>query len=62
MLCPDFAKSGRNNKNLMGPILFLYYGESLEPSNLNSKLFRFHSAHPNLHGTGIGASLHRPFG
>ena len=33
----------------MGPILFSYYEESLVPSNLNSKLFRFHSAHPNLH-------------
>ena len=33
----------------MGPILFLYYEESLVSSNLNSKLFRFHSAHPNLH-------------
>ena len=32
----------------MGPILFLYYEETLVPSNLNSKLFRFHSAHPNL--------------
>ena len=33
----------------MGPILFLYYEESLVSSNLNSKLFRFHSAHPNVH-------------
>ena len=31
----------------LGPILFLYYEESLVSSNLNSKLFRFHSAHPN---------------
>ena len=28
----------------------LYYEESLVLSNLNSKLFRFHSIHPNLHG------------
>jgi hypothetical protein len=33
----------------MGPILFLYYEESLVSSNLNSKLFRFHSAHPKLY-------------
>ena len=33
---------------LIGPILFLYYEESLVSSNLNSKLHRFHYAHPNI--------------
>ena len=33
----------------MGPILFLYYEESLVSSNLNSKPFRFHSDHPNVY-------------
>jgi hypothetical protein len=33
----------------MGPISFLYYEGSLVLSNLNSKLFRFHSAHPIIH-------------
>jgi hypothetical protein len=33
---------------LIGLILFLYYEESLVSSNLNSKLLRFHCAHPNL--------------
>ena len=32
----------------MGPILFLYHEESLVSSNLNSKLFWFRSAHPNI--------------
>ena len=35
---------------IIGPILFLYYEESLVSSNLNSsKLLRFHCAHPNTH-------------
>ena len=38
-----------NKKNLMGPILFLYYEESLVSSNLNSKLFWFHCVRPNVH-------------
>ena len=46
----DRAMSGRNNFFLIGPILFLYYEESLVSSNLNSKLLRFHCAHPNVHG------------
>ena len=33
----------------IGPILFLYYEENLVSSNLNSKLLRFHCAHPNVH-------------
>ena len=33
----------------MGPILHLYYEESLVSSNLNSKLFLFHSVRPNKH-------------
>ena len=34
---------------LIGPILFLYYEESLVSSNLNSKqlISRFHGVHPN---------------
>ena len=36
-------------KKLISPILFLYYEESLASSNLNSKLLRFHCAHPNVH-------------
>ena len=32
----------------MRPILFLFYEESLVSSNMNSKLFLFHSAHPKL--------------
>ena len=35
-------------KNLMGPILFSYYEESLVSSNLNSKLFRLHCVRPNV--------------
>ena len=50
LLRPDFAKSGRNNIFfLMGPILFLYYKESLISSNLNSKILWFHSVRPILH-------------
>ena len=41
----SFAKSGRNKKISMGPILFLQYEESLISSNVISKLFRFHTAH-----------------
>ena len=40
----------QQKKISMGPILFLYYEESLVSSNLNSKLFWFHSAHPNVNG------------
>ena len=52
--------SGRN-KISIGPILFLYYEESLVSSNLNSNLHRFHCAHPNVsstqsHGTEAGPS------
>ena len=36
-------------KNLIGPIVSLYYEESLVSSNLNSNLPRFHCAHPNVH-------------
>ena len=55
---PDVAKSlpcwlsqfiqDATKKISIWPILFLYYEESLVSSSLNSKLFRFHSAHPNL--------------
>ena len=36
-------------KKINWPILFLYNEESLESSNLNSNLLRFHCAHPKLH-------------
>ena len=36
-------------KKSIGPILFLYYEESLVASNLNPKLFRFHCVRPNIH-------------
>ena len=36
-------------KKIIGPILFLYYEESLVSSNLNSNLLRLHCAHPNDH-------------
>ena len=36
-------------KKIIEPILFLYYEESLLSSNLNSKLLRFHCAHPTIH-------------
>ena len=44
----DRATSERNKFFLIGPILFLYYEESLVSSNLNSDLLRFHCAHPNV--------------
>ena len=34
---------------LMGPIVFLYYKESLVSSNLNSNLIKFHCAHPTVY-------------
>jgi hypothetical protein len=37
----------QQKKNSIGPILFLYYGESLVSSNLNSNILWFHCAHPN---------------
>jgi hypothetical protein len=45
----DRATSGRNKKNVIRPILFLYYEESLVLSNLNSKQLMFHGAHPIIH-------------
>ena len=33
----------------IGPILFLYYEESLVSSNLNSNLLRFHCVRPSIH-------------
>ena len=42
----------QQTKLSIGPILFLYYEESLVSSNLNSKQLRFHGAHPNF-GTKI---------
>ena len=38
----------QQKKMLMGPILFLYYEESLVSSNLNSKLLWFLSVRPNV--------------
>ena len=40
----------QQKEKLIGPILFLYYEESLVSSNLNSNQVRFHGAHPNLFG------------
>ena len=39
----------QQKKVSIGPILFLYYEESLVSSNFNSNLLRFHCAHPNLY-------------
>ena len=36
----NLQRQDTTKKNLMGPILFLYYEESLVSSNLNSKLLR----------------------
>ena len=38
----------KQKKNIIGPILFLYYEESLASSNFNSKLFRFLCVRPNV--------------
>ena len=43
----------------MGPILFLYYKESLVSSNLNAKAFMFHGVRPNLR-TSYGARFPSP--
>ena len=40
---------GKQKEISIGPILFLYYEESLVSSNLNSKQLRFHGAHPKLY-------------
>ena len=40
------VRTQQKKKYLIRPILFLYYEESLVSSNLNSKLLRFHCAHP----------------
>ena len=45
----NLQRQDTTKKNLMGPILFLYYEESLVSSNLNSKLLRFHSVRPSRH-------------
>ena len=37
----------------IGPILFLYYEESLVSSNFNSTLLKFHCAHPNVNPNNI---------
>ena len=44
LLRPDVALLAK----LIGPILFLYYEESLVSSNLNLKLFMFHCVRPNI--------------
>ena len=36
-------------KKSIGPILFLYYEESLVSSNLNSKVLLIYSVRPNIH-------------
>ena len=40
--------SGCSKKKSIRPILFFYYDESLVSSSLNSNLFRFHCARPNV--------------
>ena len=52
---PDVA-TGQRLRNIrvqqlkisIGPILFLYYEESMVSSNLNSKQLRFHGVRPNV--------------
>ena len=39
----------KQKKNSIGPILILYYEESLVSSNLKSNLLRFPCAHPDLY-------------
>ena len=41
----------------IGPILFLYYEESLVSSNLNSKQPRFHGVRPNLGSMSINLKM-----
>ena len=53
----DLATLGRNKKKSIGPILFLYYEESLVSSDLNSKQFRFHGVRPNVSTWQGGAFL-----
>ena len=55
----DLAVRMQQTKISIGPILFLYYEESLVSSNLNSKLFRFHSAHPTVHSVHLTIGLMR---
>jgi hypothetical protein len=47
----QFSNVRTQQKKSIGPILFLYYEESLVSSNLNSNLLRFHCAHPNVYTT-----------
>ena len=51
-MIPDFPHNLK--KKSIGPILFLYYEESLVSLNLNSKQLRFHCAHPNVHYANMG--------
>ena len=46
---PTGQRQDSQTKISIGPILFLYYEESLVSSNLNSKQLSFHGAHPNVH-------------
>ena len=45
----DLATSGWNKKKSIGPILFLYYEESLVSSNFDSKQLWFHGVRPSVH-------------
>ena len=45
----NLQSQDQTKKKLMGPILLLYYEESLVSSNLNSKLLWFHNVRPTLH-------------
>ena len=44
-------------KKSIGPILLLYYEESLVSSNLNSKLFWFHCVRPNIYASLISRKI-----
>ena len=48
MYCGFKPKQTSLKNILIYTILFLYYGESLVSSNLNSNLLRFHCAHPTV--------------
>ena len=53
--------AGCNKKNSIGPILFLYYEESLVSSNLNSNQLRFDCAHPTVHACALLMMYHSVF-
>ena len=48
-MAETFQRQDATKKISIGPILFLYYEESLASSNLNSKQLMFHGVRPNAH-------------